>query len=236
MTVSRWLRLRSALLDRLAALVLAPILAPIVAGLAWWVRRADGPPSFVGLERVGRDGRPFRMWKLRSMRVEQPRGVAGGAVITAGDDDRVTEVGARLRRYRLDELPQLWNVLRGDMGLVGPRPETPSMVDLDDPRWRAVLAARPGIAGPTQLVVERWEADVLAAGDQDERYRSDVLPVKLALDRWYVASASLAVDLQVVWSMVQRFVLGRDETAVEVTARAAVPEAAEVPVPGGTRG
>lgn len=225
---SDWVRLRTAVIDRVAAVVLLPVLAPVIAALAGWVRRGDGAPSFVGLDRTGRAGQTFRMWKLRSMRVAGAGGAAGGAVITATDDDRITPVGARLRRWRLDELPQIWNVLRGDMGLLGPRPETPSLVDLDDPRWRAVLAVRPGVTGPTQLVVERWEAETLAAGGQEDRYRTEILPVKLAVDAWYVQRGTLRTDLQVAWSMVERFVLGRDETLIDRVARDAVPEVAAI--------
>jgi lipopolysaccharide/colanic/teichoic acid biosynthesis glycosyltransferase len=229
---SGWLRLRTSCIDRLAALVLLPVLGPVAAVLAWRVRHHDGPPSMIGLDRVGRHGVPFRMWKLRSMRVEQPGGAAGGAVITSVDDDRVTPLGHRLRRWRLDELPNLVNVLRGDMGLVGPRPETPSLVDGDDPAWQAVLALRPGITGATQLVVERWESEVLEAGSQEQRYRDEILPVKLAVDRWYVERATPVTDLCIAWSMLERFVLGRAETAVERQVRREVPEAGRVPLAG----
>ena len=145
---SRWLVLRVRVIDRLAALVLAPVIGPIAAVLAWKVVREDGRPALVGLPRVGEDGRTFKMWKLRTMRVGDASGAAGGAVINAGDDDRVTPFGRTLRRWRLDELPQLINVIRGDMGLLGPRPETPSLVALDDERWQAVLAVRPGGGTP----------------------------------------------------------------------------------------
>lgn len=226
---SRWLVLRVRVIDRLAALVLAPVIGPIAAVLAWKVVREDGRPALVGLPRVGEDGRTFKMWKLRTMRVGEASGAAGGAVITAGDDDRVTPFGRTLRRWRLDELPQLINVIRGDMGLLGPRPETPSLVALDDERWQAVLAVRPGVAGPTQLLVERWESELLESGRAEDRYRDDVLPVKLAADRWYVEHATPAVDLRVAWSMVQRFGLRRGRTVVEAVLRAAVPEAVVVP-------
>ncbi len=225
-----WLRFRVAVLDRVAAVVLLPVLGPAIGVLAAWVHRREGRPMFVGLDRVGAGGRIFRMWKIRSMSAARDDGSAGGSVITASTDRRVTATGELLRRWRLDELPQVLNVLRGDMGLLGPRPETPSLVASGDPEWEAVLAVRPGVAGPTQLLVDRWEASVLAEGDAEDRYREDVLPVKLAADRWYVEHASPAIDLRVLWSMVQRFGLGRDRTTVEAVLRAAVPEAAAVPV------
>ncbi len=230
---SAWIRLRTLVVDRVVALVLLPLLAPIIAVLGWRVRRADGGPALIGLDRSGRSGRPFAMWKLRSMRAESPDGAARGSTITAGDDDRITPIGAAMRRWRLDELPQVWNVLRGDMAVLGPRPETPAMVDLDDPRWRAVLAARPGITGPTQLLVERWEAATLAQGSAAEDYRELILPVKLAVDQWYVEHGTPVTDVQVVCSMLQRFVLGREHTWVEHTVRREVPEAGRVPHDGG---
>jgi lipopolysaccharide/colanic/teichoic acid biosynthesis glycosyltransferase len=223
---------RTALIDRIVALVLIPVLAPIIAVLAWRVRRADGGPPLIGLARAGRHGAPFTMWKLRSMRSERTDGSSGGAAITAAGDDRITPVGAMMRRWRLDELPQVWNVVRGDMGLLGPRPETPLLVDLEDRRWARVLAARPGITGPTQLVVEQWEAELLEQGSQEDTYRDEILPVKLAIDAWYVEQGTLLTDVQVAWSMLERFVLHRADTWVGRVVRTAVPEARIVPLEG----
>jgi lipopolysaccharide/colanic/teichoic acid biosynthesis glycosyltransferase len=235
---SSWLRARTSVIDRLVAAVLLVVLSPAIAVLARRVRAEDGGPGFVALDRSGRGGRTFAMWKLRSMRAEDPSGRATGAAITATGDDRITQVGASLRRWRLDELPQLWNVVRGDMGLLGPRPETPTLVDLADARWTAVLSIQPGITGPTQLVVERWESEVLEAGTQVDVYASAILPVKLAIDEWYVRSASPWIDLRVAWSMVERFALGREDTSLGRLVRRRVPEAAEVPTAGagGDRG
>jgi lipopolysaccharide/colanic/teichoic acid biosynthesis glycosyltransferase len=165
------------------------------------------------------------MWKLRTMR---PAG-AGGATITSGDDDRITPIGRRLRHYRLDELPNLVNVVAGQMALIGPRPETPGMVDATDPRWRQVLAARPAIAGPTQLVCADWEADELRTGDAEDVYRHKILPVKLAIDAWYVEHASPRIDAEVLVALVQRFALGRAETVVHRRVWRSVPAAAVVP-------
>jgi lipopolysaccharide/colanic/teichoic acid biosynthesis glycosyltransferase len=229
---SGWLGLRTSVLDRIVAIAALPLLGPVIAALAWRVRRADGPPAFVRLERVGRGGKPFGMWKLRSMRAEAADGTATGSAITGSDDARVTPVGAWLRRHRIDELPQIWNVARGEMALLGPRPETPSMVDFADPRWRDVLAVRPGVAGPTQLVIERWEAEALTGADPSARYAREILPVKLAVDAWYVRSASPWTDLQVGWSMLEHFVLRRDRTAIEGVVRDAVGEVAAVPSRG----
>lgn len=226
---TRWLRIRSSVLDRVLALALVPLVGPATAAMALRVVQTEGRPAFVGLDRVGRGGRVFRMWKVRTMRALDADGSAGGAPVTSSDDGRITPIGHTLRRWRLDELPQLLNVVRGDMGLFGPRPETPALVDPTDPRWQAVLAVRPGITGVTQLLVDRWEASVLQEGSQETRYAQDVLPVKLAVDQWYVEHASPLLDLRLAWSMVQRFVAGRVVTSVDRVVRAQVAEARTVP-------
>lgn len=204
--MSPWLA-RRAPLDRAAAAVLLAVFAPVIAVLAVMKRLEDRGPAFVRLARVGRHGQRFEMLKLRTMRV------GTGAPITAGGDDRITPLGRRLRRLRLDELPQLLHVVRGEMALIGPRPETPELVDAAAPAWAAVLQARPGIAGPTQLVVEEEESR-LPAEDTVAYYAEHVLPEKLRIDQWYVQNASPLVDLRVVAGLVQRFVLHRPPTAL----------------------
>lgn len=216
--------------DRVVAVVLQVALAPLLALVGLAVRYCDGRPVLVRVPRVGKDNRPFGMWKVRTMVVTGPDGLAGGAVITSGDDDRITPIGRRLRRFRLDELPQLLNVAGGDMAMIGPRPETPSLVDPDDPSWRRVLAAKPGIAGPTQLVVHDWEADVLAGPSAEQDYRKVVLPVKLAIDEWYVQRASPWIDCLVLASLAQRFLAGRPPTLLSRRIRHEVPAAADVPL------
>lgn len=218
-------------IDRVAAAVLQVALAPVLAVVGAAVRRSDGGPALVRVPRIGRDNRPFGMWKVRTMVAAGPGGLAGGPVITSGDDDRITPIGRRLRRFRLDELPQLLNVIVGDMAMIGPRPETPSLVDLEDPAWRQVLAAKPGIAGPTQLIVHDWETDVLAGASAEEDYRKVILPVKLAIDEWYVRQASPWIDCLVVASLAQRFLTGRAPSLLSRRVRRDVPAAGDVPGP-----
>ncbi len=207
--MTRWLRVRWRL-DRGLALLLAVVTAPVAAGLWLTVRLVDGPPAVVRLPRVGRGGDEFAMAKFRSMTVQAASGQAGGAALTMGGDPRVTNLGRRLRHYRLDELPQLANVVRGEMALLGPRPETPVYVDLGDPRWQAVVRALPGIAGPTQVLIHDFEAG-LAITDL-KRYEAEMVPVKLAIDQWYLGHASPGVDLLVLLALVERFVLRRSTT------------------------
>ena len=224
-SVSRWLRARWAL-DRALALLVAVPCTPFIGALALLVRRDTPGPALVRLTRVGQHGRPFRMLKLRSMVATNGEGTAGGPAITSSGDERITPMGRRLRRYRLDELPQLFNVVRGEMGLIGPRPETPSYVDAADPAWAGVLSARPGIAGPTQLLVHEWEERFLCqAPAQDDVYRTAALPVKLQCDAWYVRAASPRTDAAVVGGMVRRFLLGRSVTPKQLGLPPALSEA-----------
>jgi len=169
------------------------VLAPLLVVLALWIWLADGFPILFRQVRVGRNGRPFPLLKLRSMR----RGNAGTQVTSAGDP-RVTAVGRILRRYKLDEIPQLWNVVRGDMALVGPRPEVPEYVNLEDPVWAAILSRRPGITDLPTLVY-RNEEEILARSPHPERYyREHILPDKLAMNLAYGRQSSAWQDLRLV--------------------------------------
>lgn len=222
--MSRYLRVRM-VLDRLVAAVGLVVLSPVIGVLGWLVHRHDGGPAFITVERVGRHGRPMRMWKLRSMRAESADGRATGVSLTSAGDDRITPIGAKLRAGHLDELPQLFNVARGEMALLGPRPEAPEYVDATDDDWRAVLAAPPGIAGPTQLAVGDWERDIITAAPDGSAYERDVVPVKVAIDRWYVEQASPGIDALVVVGLARRLA-GRPVGALLERIRAGVPEAA----------
>ena len=156
----------------LAGLALAlPVL--MIAALA--VALSSKGPVLFRQERVGRNGVRFLLLKLRTMRRN-----AAGPPITAGGDPRVTPVGRLLRRSKIDELPQLWHVLSGEMALVGPRPEVPEYVDLSDPGWRQVLEVRPGMTDPVSLRL-RFEEDLLAsvAGDRAGFYREVMVPFKV---------------------------------------------------------
>jgi lipopolysaccharide/colanic/teichoic acid biosynthesis glycosyltransferase len=169
------------------------LLTPVLALLALVVLCGDGPPVFFGQTRVGRKGKPFRIWKFRTMRTGAP-----GMVITAAGDPRVTRAGAVLRRCKLDELPQLFNVLKGDMSLVGPRPEVPEFVQLEAPIWQAVLQVRPGVTDLATLLYRDEEKLLGASEDPNTFYREIVLPAKLLLNLGYLHSRSFPRDLKLI--------------------------------------
>ena len=167
------------------------ILAPAFLILAISVKLTSPGPVFYRQDRVGRGGKIFRIVKFRSM-VDGADRI--GLSITASGDKRVTRIGVLLRRFKLDELPQLWNVLRGDMSLVGPRPELPAYVAQYSTEQRHVLSVRPGITDPASIRY-RHEEEVLGLhSNPDLFYRQVVLPHKLQLNLEYVAGISLRND------------------------------------------
>lgn len=227
--LGRWLRWRQ-VLDRMLAAVGLLVVSPIIVGLANLIRKRDGARGIVCLPRVGQYGHPLEMLKLRTMKASTSNGRASGPPITSSSDDRITPMGRWLRPYRIDELPQLWNVIRGDMALIGPRPEAPEYVDIADETWASVLRAKPGIIGPTQIVVCDWEGYAIANGDEG-LYRNQILPVKLAIDSWYVQHATARLDLLVVVSLVQRFLACRKRTVLHNEVRRNVPLAVRIRTP-----
>jgi lipopolysaccharide/colanic/teichoic acid biosynthesis glycosyltransferase len=180
------------------------LLSPFLAVIALLVLAADGPPVLFRQERIGRLGRPFQILKFRTMRAS-----ARGPRITAAGDRRITAVGVWLRRLKLDELPQLLNVLRGDMSLIGPRPEVPEYVDLKDDLWRRVLQFRPGITDAATLAFRNEEEVLAGAADWNSFYRGVILPRKLALNLRYQENRSTWSDLRLLWLTVRYSFLPR---------------------------
>jgi lipopolysaccharide/colanic/teichoic acid biosynthesis glycosyltransferase len=192
------------MLDRVIAALGLCFLTPVFGIAALAVVVESGRPVWFRQTRIGRHGKPFQLMKFRSMRAGLP-----GSKITGAGDRRVTKVGAILRRYKIDELPQLWNVLRGDMNLIGPRPEIPEYVDLASSSWKQVLAVRPGISDLATLVYRDEEA-LLGSSDNTERfYRDVVLPGKLALSLHYSRTRSIASDLKLLLLTVRYSLLPR---------------------------
>lgn len=169
---------------------------PLLLVVALVVRLDTPGPVLFRQVRVGRGGRPFEILKFRTM---THRPAAQGSEITVHRDPRITRSGAILRQWKLDELPQLLNVLLGDMSIVGPRPEVPRYVALYPPRERdLVLSVRPGITDPASIKY-RSEADMLAGAPDPERmYREVILPDKLALAADYARNVTLAGDLRII--------------------------------------
>lgn len=166
---------------------------PVLVLAAAAVRLTSSGPVFFRQARVGRGGRSFELLKLRTMRA------GAGPSVTAGDDPRITPVGRLLRRSKLDEIPGLWNVLRGDLALVGPRPEVARFVSLEDPLWQEILTVRPGLTDPA-VVAFRHEEELLArvGSDREALYHQRVLPVKLRLSRDYLRERTWRSDLRVL--------------------------------------
>jgi lipopolysaccharide/colanic/teichoic acid biosynthesis glycosyltransferase len=182
------------LFDLIMALALLVISAPIMAIIAWRIKREDKGPVFYGGPRTGQHGQPFKILKFRTMVLNAER---LGPGITASDDRRITRVGRFLRHYKLDELPQLVNVLKGEMSLVGPRPEAPAYVALYTPEQRQVLSVKPGITG-LAAIEYRHEARLLQEATLADVYEREIMPAKLKLDLEYIRQRSFLYDLQLL--------------------------------------
>jgi lipopolysaccharide/colanic/teichoic acid biosynthesis glycosyltransferase len=176
----------------LAVLVLVPgLVLGLLASIAVFI---DSPgPILYRSRRIGRNGVPFWMYKFRTM-----RHLAGGSLISTKIDQRFTPVGRFLAHTRLDELPQLWNVLRGEMRMVGPRPELAEFVREQSESYERILTVPPGLTGPTQLVFADEGAILAATEDREELYRREILPAKVRLDLAYVEHHSIRGDLSAV--------------------------------------
>jgi lipopolysaccharide/colanic/teichoic acid biosynthesis glycosyltransferase len=186
----------------LAGLVIA---APVLAVSAAAIAVTSPGPTLFRQERMGRHGRPFVLYKLRTMRL-----VHEGPQVTAGDDARVTPVGKLLRKTKLDEFPELWNILRGDMSLVGPRPEVLRYVDLNNELWRLVLEARPGLTDPVTLRL-RNEETLLAnvQGSRERFYMESLQPFKLRGYLEYLQRRNWWSDVQVIAKTAMAIILPR---------------------------
>ena len=173
-------------------ILLAPLLFAVACSIKWTSRG----PVFFRQVRIGKGGRPFQILKFRSMKAAE--GSQEGLNITVAGDARVTPVGRFLRRHKIDEIPQLWNVLRGEMSLVGPRPELPIYVSEYTPEQREVLSLSPGITDPASLAY-RNEEEILAAHENPEAfYRTRILPDKLARNLAYLRKITLRGDLRII--------------------------------------
>ncbi len=220
--------------DFVAASVGLLLLAPLFALIGLAIRLGSPGPVFFRQKRVGRFGRRFHIYKFRTM-VQQS---GKGALITVGGDQRITNVGRLLRRTKLDELPQLINVLRGEMSLVGPRPEVPEFVDLFLDEFGPILAVRPGITHRASIVFRNEEAMLARAADPEKCYIEHIMPHKLRLYRQHLDHAGLVDDVRTIVETVLR--VARGVRSEPVVARPAVVDPgvaghSEVPIRPGKR-
>jgi lipopolysaccharide/colanic/teichoic acid biosynthesis glycosyltransferase len=191
-------------LDVSMAAALLVLALPVGVILALAIKLDSPGPVFYRCRRVGRAGSEFAMLKFRKM-----WDGAHGPALTTAVDERLTRVGRFLAASKLDELPQLWNVIKGEMSLVGPRPEDPTFVNLAPETYREILRVRPGITGLSQLAFAR-ESEILEAGDRVGHYLAAIFPQKLALDMVYVSRRSVGMDLMILFWTARATLAGRE--------------------------
>ncbi len=177
--------------DIIVAAIALVVLLPVMLLVALAVKAETPGPVLFSQQRLGRYGRPFRLYKFRKF-PDGPQ--AQGPAVTVHGDARLTRVGRVLQESKLDELPQFWNVLIGDMSLVGPRPESPRFTDCFRDRHGAVLQHRPGLFGPAQVLFRNESALFPTGGDPEDFYRQTLFPAKARLDLAYYAGANIFTD------------------------------------------
>jgi lipopolysaccharide/colanic/teichoic acid biosynthesis glycosyltransferase len=191
-----YVRVGKRCLDAACSAIGIVFLTPLFAFVAMAVKLSSAGPVFFRQVRTGQFEKPFRIFKFRTMRIGEPEGP--GALLTAAGDCRITRVGAWLRKTKIDELPQLFNVLLGQMSLVGPRPEVPRYTAKFDERQKQMFRAKPGITGPS---ANAYEEELMASHpDKEYFYLSTVMPAKLEIDLVYCQNIGLTQDLQLVFS------------------------------------
>jgi len=186
------------LFDRIVSFLGLILLSPILLVVAILIRiKMPGGPVLFKQKRVGKDGQLFTMVKFRSMTVHH-----SGSFVSVAGESRITPLGAKLRKYKLDELPELWNVLVGDMSFVGPRPDVPGYADALTGEDREVLELRPGITGPASLKY-RNEEEILATVEDPQKYNDEVIfPDKVRINRYYLHHPSLLMDIKMIFATV----------------------------------
>ncbi len=182
------------IIDKLAVIITIPLIAPALIIIALLIKLTSPGPIFYRGERVGKGGRTFRMFKFRSMVLDAE---FKGGFSTANNDPRLTIIGKKIRRYKLDELPQLFNVFLGDMTLVGPRPQVRFYTDKYSSKESQILDVRPGITDLASLYFSDMDS-YLGDGNIDSKYELEVEPIKNRLRLFYVKQRSLYLDFQIL--------------------------------------
>lgn len=173
------------------------VLSPLFLVLYLLIRLESRGGGFYSQQRIGRGGKPFRLYKFRSMRVGSDK----KGLITVGEhDNRITRTGAFIRKYKLDELPQLWNVLTGDMSLVGPRPEVEKYTSLYTPEQRRVLDVRPGITDWASIEYVDENRILGEASDPDKAYVEQIMPAKIALNMRYINHRTVSEYFRIIFA------------------------------------
>jgi lipopolysaccharide/colanic/teichoic acid biosynthesis glycosyltransferase len=175
------------------AIAALAFLSPLLLGCAVLVLLSSPGPLLFCQQRVGRGGEVFCLYKFRTMFVTN-----GGLLVTASTDKRITRIGRFLRKWKMDELPEIYNVLKGEMSFVGPRPEVPELVDFSNRTWEDVLSVRPGITDPVTLTLRNEEAVLAMAEDKELFYRETIQPYKLKGYIEYLEGKSIRTDLVLV--------------------------------------
>ena len=189
-------------LEIICSLIGILILLPLCVVIGVWIFLDDFHSPFFIQERIGQFGKPFGLLKFRSMRVNASQKVQ----ITVGRDPRITKVGHFIRRYKVDELPQLINVLRGDMSLVGPRPEVAKYVNLYSDSQKLVLQVKPGITDYASLEYFE-ESELLAKSENPEKtYIEEIMPAKIHINMKYIPKASVKEDIKIIFLTLKRIV------------------------------
>ncbi len=181
------------------------MLAPLLAVVALLIRLEGGGPVIFAQERIGRGFRPFRIYKFRTMVAGADR---NGDFVTVEGDSRITRLGRVLRKYKLDELPQLLNVVKGDMSLVGPRPEMRPYVELFRSEYEKLLRVRPGMTDPASLHYSGEEHLLAQAGDPEAEYVGRILPDKIGLSLGYVENHTVMTDIKLIMRTVAKVSAG----------------------------
>jgi len=187
--------------DFIVSLMGLLILSPLFLAASLLILAAMGWPIFYRQVRVGKDGKPFNIYKFRSMVKNAER---QGPAFTAGGDPRITPLGRLLRKYKIDELPQLINVILGDMSLVGPRPEVPEYVERYTEEQRRVLSVRPGLTDTASIVYRDEEAVLSRYDDAQKAYVDKVMPAKLRLNLAYIERAGFFSDLSLIFKTLEK--------------------------------
>ena len=181
--------------DIVATVIGGLILLPIILIISVWIKLSSKGPLFYTQTRVGQDFKPFKLYKFRSMVINADQ---IGPSVTSGDDPRITKVGRVIRRTKIDELPQLLNVLKGDMSLVGPRPEVQKFVDMKKEEYQKVLSVKPGITDNAAIEYRDEETIMEQYADKEQAYIDIILPQKIELYRHYIDHLSFKNDFKLI--------------------------------------